>query len=188
MTHVADHELHESICWQRQDYIMTSSDTSTTTCVVVPCKLTSNILHPSTRRPQPPTVVSADGCYLILDDGRRIFEASGGPAVTCIGHGNSEVAEAVSNQMRKVSYCFSLYYSNLCAEELAKVVLASTNGAMAKATFMSSGIHRQIPLKGIRDTLELTLHRLRSSRGCNEACGEVFRRQRPFNQDHFHCS
>ncbi|KAI9711716.1 MAG: hypothetical protein M1820_001860 [Bogoriella megaspora] len=98
----------------------------------------SSLLHPIVHHP-PPKAVSAEGSYIILEDGRRILEASGGPAVACIGHGNREVTEAVVQQMNQISYCFALHYSNPNAEELARLVIESTNGALARATIMSSG-------------------------------------------------
>ena len=104
-----------------------------------PITCQSSILHPNIHLETPPKVVSARGIYLHLDDGREILEASGGPGVACIGHGNSEVADAVRKQMQKCSYCFALYYSNPATEELANLVIASTNGVMARATVMSSG-------------------------------------------------
>ena len=120
-----------------------------------PAKHCSKLLHPNIHSPLPPKVVGAEGCYLILEDGRRILEASGGPAVTCIGHGNAEVADAVVEQMKQFSYCFALFYSNDASEELCRRLVASTEGAMAKATIMSSGEYSESPLK-----TSLTWHRI----------------------------
>jgi len=99
----------------------------------------SKVLHSSRYQIPPPRVIAAQGSYLTLADGRTIFEACGGPGVTCIGHGNAEVAEAVRAQMARLSYCFGLYFSNEPAEELARAVVATTGGALAKAATMSSG-------------------------------------------------
>ncbi|KXH50560.1 aminotransferase [Colletotrichum nymphaeae SA-01] len=99
----------------------------------------TSILHPNIHRKPPPIVASGKGSYLMLEDGRRIFEACAGPAVACLGHGNTEVTQAVVEQMQSVSYCFALNQSNRPAEELAKAVIETTNGKLAKGTIMSSG-------------------------------------------------
>ena len=49
------------------------------------------------------------------------------------------VRQAVMEQMDRVSYCHSLFYATSAAEELAKVLIDSTGGEMARAFFISSG-------------------------------------------------
>ncbi|KAL7928084.1 aminotransferase, class III [Trichoderma chlorosporum] len=100
--------------------------------------LTSRVLHSNIKTP-PPMVVSAKGSYITLQDGRCILEASAGPAVACIGHGNQEVTRAVAEQMEKISYCFALNQSCAPAETLARQVIETTDGKLTKAVFMSSG-------------------------------------------------
>ena len=96
------------------------------------------ILYPNIHRPNP-KVVSAEGLYLTLEDGRLILDATGGPAVACLGHGNKEVQAAVMRQMEKFSFVHTLSYANDSAEDLARWVITSTEGVMAKATIMGSG-------------------------------------------------
>ena len=52
----------------------------------------------------PLQIASADGCYLITPDGRRILDAAGGAIVVNIGHGRREVAEAAARALEEVSY------------------------------------------------------------------------------------
>jgi adenosylmethionine-8-amino-7-oxononanoate aminotransferase len=96
------------------------------------------ILYPNIHRPNP-RVVSAKGLYLTLEDGQVILDATGGPAVACLGHGNQEVQNAVMRQMEKFSFVHTLSYANDSAEDLARWVITSTDGVMAKATIMGSG-------------------------------------------------
>ena len=51
-----------------------------------------------------PTIVRAEGCELIRDDGRRILDGAAGALVSNIGHGRREVAEAVSAAMMELDY------------------------------------------------------------------------------------
>jgi adenosylmethionine-8-amino-7-oxononanoate aminotransferase len=47
----------------------------------------SAVLHRSLHH-DPLRVVSAKGNYLQLDNGQKIFDATGGAAVACLGHGD----------------------------------------------------------------------------------------------------
>lgn len=100
----------------------------------------SKLLHPNLQIPNP-KVVSAKGNYLVLENGSRILDVSGGPGVACIGHGNTEVRDAVVAQMDQVSYCHGLMFATQAAEDLAKEVVDSTREVMARATIMGSGAY-----------------------------------------------
>src|SRR5215472_15296700 len=55
----------------------------------------SSILHRSLNQ-EPTTVIAAEGQYLTLSTGQRIFDACGGAIACCIGHGDRRVASAVA--------------------------------------------------------------------------------------------
>ena len=46
---------------------------------------TSRVLHRSLRE-TPPKAIGGEGVYLFAEDGRRVIDASGGAAVSCLGH------------------------------------------------------------------------------------------------------
>jgi adenosylmethionine-8-amino-7-oxononanoate aminotransferase len=98
----------------------------------------SFVLHRSLHE-NPVQVVSASGVYLHLSNGRRILDATAGAAVACLGHGNADVKAAIVEQLDAVSYCHSLFYGTPAAEGLAKSLIDSTDGKMAKAFIVSSG-------------------------------------------------
>lgn len=81
----------------------------------------------------------AEGNYLILEDGRRIFDASGGASVGCIGWGNKRVAQAVYSQMLNAPYCATIFYTTPVQEELCQLLVDSTNGHMSRAYIVNSG-------------------------------------------------
>ena len=61
----------------------------------------SYILH---RTPYPPPVaVSAEGSYLYLKDGSKVYDAVGGAAVACLGNSHPKVMQAIKDQVDKVS-------------------------------------------------------------------------------------
>jgi hypothetical protein len=53
---------------------------------------------------RPPRVVRAEGAWLITDDGRRILDAAGGAIVTNIGHGRTEVMDAIAQSGAASAY------------------------------------------------------------------------------------
>ncbi|CAK4030121.1 related to adenosylmethionine-8-amino-7-oxononanoate aminotransferase [Lecanosticta acicola] len=98
----------------------------------------SAVMHRSLLE-DPLRVVAAQGNYLHLNNGQKIFDATGGAAVACLGHGDIRVQDAIIEQMNEVSYCHSLFYGTRAAEELASLLVDSTNGEMSRAFFVSSG-------------------------------------------------
>lgn len=98
----------------------------------------SHILHRDLSV-QPLRVVHANGSYLYLEDGRRILDSTTGAAVACIGYGNERVRKAMYDQMGQVSYINAQIYTSGPAEELAQLLIDSTEHKMSHAIFMSSG-------------------------------------------------
>ena len=97
----------------------------------------SRVLHRSGG--QPPVAVSGEGIHLILADGRRIIDASGGAAVACLGHGNRRIAEAIGRQAATMAYAHTGTFSSQPAEDLADIVLDGEPGGLSHAYFCSSG-------------------------------------------------
>ena len=83
--------------------------------------------------------VGGQGMFIHMADGRKILDGSGGAAVSCLGHGNARVAEAVAAQMARVSYVHTGLFTNQAAEELAEFVLGDNPGGLTHAYFCSSG-------------------------------------------------
>lgn len=98
----------------------------------------SAILHRHLHH-EPINVVGSLGNYLHLNNGQKVLDATGGAAVSCLGHGNVKIKEAISRQMDQVSYCHSLFYGTTSGEALGRELVDSTNGQMAKAFIVSSG-------------------------------------------------
>ncbi|MFI5026722.1 MAG: aminotransferase class III-fold pyridoxal phosphate-dependent enzyme, partial [Solirubrobacterales bacterium] len=70
-----------------------------------------------------PTIVRGEGVYLWDAEGRRYIDGSGGSsAVTSIGHGVQEIAEAMAAQARKVAFVPSHLFTSEPLEALAEAV------------------------------------------------------------------
>lgn len=99
----------------------------------------SNILHRNLKV-QPEHVVSASGVTIHLSSGREVLDASAGPAVSCLGHGRTEVTTAVTKQMEKLAYLYSgARFTCEATEELASMLLKNKPGGLSKAIFVNSG-------------------------------------------------
>lgn len=115
----------------------------------------SAVMHRSLHH-EPLLAVSAKGHYLYLSNGQKVYDATGGAAVACLGGDNARYAKCISgyeslltafsvtkalmNQLTEgVSYCHSLFFATEAAEQLASHLIQSTNHKMARAFFTSSG-------------------------------------------------
>lgn len=85
-------------------------------------------------------IESGSGIYLNVRDGRRILDATSGAAVACLGYSNSEVQKAVVSQLLDAAYCHPGFYKTDVAEQLAELLISSTNGQMSKAVLTGSGM------------------------------------------------
>ena len=45
-----------------------------------------------------PTAIKGEGCYIVDDNGKRYIDGSGGAAVSCLGHSDNTVKDAIINQ------------------------------------------------------------------------------------------
>ena len=70
----------------------------------------SHVLH-RTLRHALPTAVAADRIELIDADGRRYIDASGGAAVSCLGHGHPDVLAAMHAQIDKLAYAHTSFFT-----------------------------------------------------------------------------
>lgn len=86
-----------------------------------------------------PTAVGADGCYLIDREGKRYFDGSGGAAVSCLGHSNERVIEAIKSQVDKLAFAHTGFFSSEPAEQLADLLIHHAPGLLDRAYFVSGG-------------------------------------------------
>ena len=98
----------------------------------------SRVMHRSLRE-TPPRAVGGDGVWLIAEDGRRILDASGGAAVSCLGHQHPRVLEAMARQASKLAYAHTGFFSSEPAEALADKLVGDEPGGLGYAYFVSGG-------------------------------------------------
>lgn len=98
----------------------------------------SSVLHASLAV-DPPKVVRSQGHYHHTSDGRAIFDASGGAAVSCIGHGHERVKQAMLDQLDATEYCFAPHFTSDAYEKIAKFLVDSTDGQLERVFITGSG-------------------------------------------------
>lgn len=99
---------------------------------------TSRVLHRSLRE-TPPKAIGGEGVYLFAEDGRRVIDASGGAAVSCLGHQHPRVIAAMAKQASTLAYAHTAFFSSEPAEALAETLVGHEPGGLACAYFVSGG-------------------------------------------------
>jgi len=89
--------------------------------------------------PRRPTVARAEGIYMWDTEGKRYVDASSGPVVSNIGHGNERVVRAMTEQARKVAYASRAVFENEPNIELADLVTSLAGPGLERAFFVSGG-------------------------------------------------
>lgn len=85
------------------------------------------------------TAVAGEGIELIDSTGKRYIDASGGAAVSCLGHGHPKVIEAIQTQVAKLAYAHTSFFTTDVAEALADKLAAAAPGDLDYVYFVSGG-------------------------------------------------
>ena len=86
-----------------------------------------------------PVADRGDGAYIVDTAGRRYLDASGGAAVSCLGHSHPEVIAAAKDQLDRLPYAHTAFFTNDAMEALADHLVAKAPGALDKVYFVSGG-------------------------------------------------
>ncbi len=98
----------------------------------------SHILHRQLRGSYP-IAVSADGCWITDSAGNNYLDASGGAAVSCLGHGHPDVLAAMHAQIDRIAYAHTSFFSTEVAEQLADTLIALAPAGTSHAYLVSGG-------------------------------------------------
>ena len=98
----------------------------------------TRVLHRQLRSTLP-LAVGGQGMRLVDADGREYLDASGGAAVSCLGHGHPDVARAMHAQIDQLAFAHTRFFSTPVAEELAEVLIAGAPPGLSHVYFVSGG-------------------------------------------------
>lgn len=86
-----------------------------------------------------PVAVGGDGCFLIDATGKRYFDGSGGAAVSCLGHSNPRVKQAIKDQVDQLAFAHTGFFTSEPAEALADLLINQAPGRLDRVYFVSGG-------------------------------------------------
>jgi adenosylmethionine-8-amino-7-oxononanoate aminotransferase len=86
-----------------------------------------------------PVAAGGQGIELIDTTGKRYLDASGGAAVSCLGHGHPAVTAALHQQLDKLAYAHTSFFTTEVAERLADRLVADAPAGIDHIYFVSGG-------------------------------------------------
>ncbi|MFA9419399.1 MAG: aspartate aminotransferase family protein [Gammaproteobacteria bacterium] len=86
-----------------------------------------------------PIAVKGDGVYLIDKQGKQYFDGSGGAAVSCLGHGDPEIIEAIKAQLDRMEFAHTGFFTSDAAESLADLLIQNAPGNLDRVYLVSGG-------------------------------------------------
>jgi adenosylmethionine-8-amino-7-oxononanoate aminotransferase len=86
-----------------------------------------------------PIAVAGEGCYLIDKSGKKYLDGSGGAAVSCLGHGDSAVIEAIKEQLDKLAFAHTGFFTSEPAEALADLLIEHAPAGLDRVYLVSGG-------------------------------------------------
>jgi adenosylmethionine-8-amino-7-oxononanoate aminotransferase len=87
----------------------------------------------------PPVAVAGEGCYLIDSTGKRYLDGSGGAAVSCLGHGDKVVIEAIKAQLDQLAFAHTGFLTSEPAEALADLLIEHAPAGLDRVYLVSGG-------------------------------------------------
>ncbi len=98
----------------------------------------SHILHRSSKA-TPPVVSRGEGVYLIDVNGKQYFDGSGGAAVSCLGHSDEDVKNAMRKQLDALAFAHTGFFTSEAAENLADKLIKHAPKEIDKVYLVSGG-------------------------------------------------
>lgn len=99
---------------------------------------TSRVLHRSFGSGMP-VAVRGDGPYIYDSNGRRYLDASGGAAVSCLGHNHPRVTEAIVEQAKQMAFAHTAFFTNEPMERLADFLVSRAPKGIGRAGMVCGG-------------------------------------------------
>lgn len=86
-----------------------------------------------------PTAVRGEGCYIYDIAGRAYLDGSGGAAVSCLGHSDADVRSAIHEQLDRLAFAHTGFFTSQAAEGLADLLAANAPEGIEKVYLLSGG-------------------------------------------------
>ena len=86
-----------------------------------------------------PVAIGGKGIELIDSTGKHYIDASGGAAVSCLGHGHPAVTAALHEQLDKLAYVHTSFFTTEAAEKLADRLIEDAPAGLSHVYLVSGG-------------------------------------------------
>jgi adenosylmethionine-8-amino-7-oxononanoate aminotransferase len=86
-----------------------------------------------------PTAVSGSGIFIRDESGKEYIDASGGAAVSCLGHSHPDVLAAMRAQLDHLEYAHTSFFTTQVAEELADDLTGHAPKGLGHVFYVSGG-------------------------------------------------
>jgi adenosylmethionine-8-amino-7-oxononanoate aminotransferase len=98
----------------------------------------TRILHRQTSHTYP-AAASARGVIIRDGTGKEYIDASAGAAVSCLGHAHPDVLSAMHEQLDRLAYAHTSFFTSHVAEELADDLIAHAPQGIGRVFYVSGG-------------------------------------------------
>ncbi len=85
------------------------------------------------------TIDYGEGCYVFDKNGKRYLDGSSGAAVSCLGHNNRTVIDAVKAQLDQMAFAHTGFFTSDPAEQLAELLIKHAPKGLDRVYFVSGG-------------------------------------------------
>src|SRR2546423_1343180 len=86
-----------------------------------------------------PLASRGEGAIIRDSAGKEYIDASSGAAVSCLGHSHPDVLAAMHEQLDKLAYAHTSFFTSEVAEQLADELVARAPPGMGHVFFVSGG-------------------------------------------------
>lgn len=98
----------------------------------------SAVLHRNLVQPLP-MAVKGEGVYIFDAEGKSYIDASGGPAVSSLGHSHPRVIAAIRRQLDDIAFAYAAFFTSPAIEALARRLVDAAPPGLSHAFFVSGG-------------------------------------------------
>jgi adenosylmethionine-8-amino-7-oxononanoate aminotransferase len=98
----------------------------------------THVLHRSISHNYP-TAVAGSGIVIRDRNGREYIDASGGAAVSCLGHSHPDILAAMRAQLDNLEYAHTSFFTTQAAEDLADDLVAHAPKGLGHVFYVSGG-------------------------------------------------
>ncbi len=99
----------------------------------------SRYIFPRNSKADLPVVARGEGCFLYDEAGKAYLDGSGGAAVSCLGHSDAHVKQAIIDQAQEMAYAHTSFFTSAPAERLASRLASYAPQDINRVYLVSSG-------------------------------------------------